>query len=137
MAKTFLDSTLTISPHKSLNSRRDFIPESDILCASETKILEGLFDQGVTQVRRIVIKKDSTRLHNKHIILTFNTPKLSATSKAGYWNYKIHPYIPNPLRCFQCQRFGYSQTSCRGQLISSNCVRWTFFHGLYSTAEMY
>ncbi|GFX63218.1 uncharacterized protein TNCV_3895431 [Trichonephila clavipes] len=29
---------------------------------------------------------------------------------------------PNHLRCFKCQRFGHSQTSCRGQLTCSRCV---------------
>ncbi|GFX48484.1 uncharacterized protein TNCV_583841 [Trichonephila clavipes] len=35
---------------------------------------------------------------------------------------KIHPYIPNPLRCFKCQRFGHSQTSRLGQLTYSRCA---------------
>ncbi|GFY33286.1 uncharacterized protein TNCV_1241361 [Trichonephila clavipes] len=122
MAKTFLDSTLTVTPHKSLNSTRGVISESDLLCVLETEILEGLSDHGVTQVRRITIKKDSTHLPTKHIILTFNSPKFPATIKAGYLNSKIRPYIPNPLRCFQCQRFGHSQTSCRGQLKCSRCM---------------
>ncbi|GFU06109.1 uncharacterized protein TNCV_4764491, partial [Trichonephila clavipes] len=122
MAKTFLDSTLTVSPHKSLNSSRGVISESDLLCASETEILERLSDQGVTQDRRITIKKDSKHLPTKHRILTFNSPKLPATIKTGYLNCKICPYIPNPLRCFQCPRFGHSQTSCRGQLTCSRCA---------------
>ncbi|GFW43718.1 uncharacterized protein TNCV_4770671 [Trichonephila clavipes] len=111
LAKTFI-STLTVTPHKSLNSCRGVISEPDNLCASEAEILEGLSDQGVTQVRSITILRDSTRLPTKHIILTFNSPKLPITIKAGYLNCKIRPYIPNPLRCFKCQRFGHSQTSC-------------------------
>ncbi|GFT94149.1 RNA-directed DNA polymerase from mobile element jockey [Trichonephila clavipes] len=42
--------------------------------------------------------------------------------QAGYLNCRIRPYIPNPLRCFKCQRFGHSQTSCRGQLTCSRCA---------------
>ncbi|GFW20864.1 uncharacterized protein TNCV_1050851 [Trichonephila clavipes] len=49
MAKTFLDSTLTVTPHKSLNCSRGVISESNLLCASEAEILEGLCDHGVTQ----------------------------------------------------------------------------------------
>ncbi|GFX51881.1 uncharacterized protein TNCV_3062991 [Trichonephila clavipes] len=49
-------------------------------------------------------------------------PKLPPTIKAGYLNCKIRPYIPNPLRCFKCQRFGHPQTSCRGQLTFSRCA---------------
>ncbi|GFV83794.1 uncharacterized protein TNCV_2555801 [Trichonephila clavipes] len=50
------------------------------------------------------------------------SPNLPATIKAGYLNCKIRPYIPNPLRCFKCQRLGHSQTSCRGQLTCSRCA---------------
>ncbi|GFT91753.1 uncharacterized protein TNCV_3438051, partial [Trichonephila clavipes] len=49
-------------------------------------------------------------------------PKLTTTIKAGYLNCNIRPYIPNPLRCFKCQRFGHSQTVCRGQLTCSRCA---------------
>ncbi|GFW63648.1 uncharacterized protein TNCV_4329361 [Trichonephila clavipes] len=41
-AKTFLDSSLTVTIHKSLNSCRGVISEVDLLCASEAEILEGL-----------------------------------------------------------------------------------------------
>ncbi|GFT69163.1 uncharacterized protein TNCV_2566181 [Trichonephila clavipes] len=50
-AKIFLDCPLIVTPHRSLNSCRGVIYEPDLLCASETEILEGLSDQGVTQVR--------------------------------------------------------------------------------------
>ncbi|GFT06937.1 putative RNA-directed DNA polymerase from transposon BS [Trichonephila clavipes] len=121
-AKTFLDSPLTISPHKSLNSSCGVISEPDLLSTPEAEILDGFSDQGVIQVRRITIKKDATIIPTKHLILTFNSPKLPCTIKAGYLNFKIRPYIPNPLRCFKCQRFGHSQTSCRGQLTCSRCA---------------
>ncbi|GFS53154.1 CCHC-type domain-containing protein [Trichonephila clavipes] len=122
MAKTFLDSTLTVTPHKSLNCSRDVISKSDLLCTSEAEILEGLSDQGVIQVRRITILRDSKRLPTKHIILTFNSPKLPTSIKARYLNCKIRPYVPNPLRCFKCQRSGHSQTAFRGQLTCSRCA---------------
>ncbi|GFV54037.1 uncharacterized protein TNCV_2768301 [Trichonephila clavipes] len=64
------DSPLSVTPHRSLNSCRGVISEPDLLCASETEILEELSDQDVTQ----------------------------------------------------CQRFGHSQTSCRGQLTCSRCA---------------
>ncbi|GFV26836.1 uncharacterized protein TNCV_3455071 [Trichonephila clavipes] len=122
LAKTFLDFPLTVNPHKSLNSCRGVISEPDLLSSSEAEILEGLSDQGVTQVRRISVKKDSSLFPTKNLILTFNSPKLPSNIKAGYLNCKVRPYIPNPLRCFKCQRFGHSQTSCRGQLTCSRCA---------------
>ncbi|GFU45941.1 RNA-directed DNA polymerase from mobile element jockey [Trichonephila clavipes] len=96
LAKSFLDSPLTLSPHKSLNTSRGVVSEPDLLSTPETEILDGFSDQGVIQ--------------------------LPSTIKAGYLNCKIRPYIPNPLRCFNCQSFGHSQTSCRGQLTCSRCA---------------
>ncbi|GFT76634.1 uncharacterized protein TNCV_3646441 [Trichonephila clavipes] len=122
LAKSFLNSSVTVFPHKSLNSCRGVISEPDLLGTSDSEILEGFSGQGVTQVRRITIKKDSTIIPTKHLILTFNSPTLPQTIKAGYLNCKIRPYIPNPLRCFKCQRFGHSQTACRGQLTCSRCA---------------
>ncbi|GFX96453.1 putative RNA-directed DNA polymerase from transposon BS [Trichonephila clavipes] len=122
LAKTFLNSPVNIIPHKSLNTSRGVISEPDLLATSEAEILEGFSNQGVIQVRRIRIKKDTTIIPTKHLILTFSSPTLPQTIKAGYLNCKIRPYIPNPLRCFKCQRFGHSQTACRGQLTCSRCA---------------
>ncbi|KFM67744.1 hypothetical protein X975_21863, partial [Stegodyphus mimosarum] len=41
--------------------------------------------------------------------------------KAGYLNCPVRPYIPNPMRCFQCQRFGHSKMSCRGSITCARC----------------
>ncbi|GFX44407.1 uncharacterized protein TNCV_1394281 [Trichonephila clavipes] len=120
--KTFLNSPLTISPQKSLNTSGGVIFELDLLSTPEAEIFDGFSDQGVIQVRRITIKKDNTIIPTKHLILTFNSSKLPTTIKAGYLNCKIRPYIPNPLRCFKCQRFRHSQTSCHGQLTCSICA---------------
>ncbi|GFW49191.1 uncharacterized protein TNCV_3057011 [Trichonephila clavipes] len=122
LAKTFLNLPLIVTPHKSLNSCRGVISEPDLMSTFESEILDGFSDQGVTRVRRIAIQKDSTILPTKHLILTFNSSQLPNTIKAGYLNCKIRPYIPNPPRCFKCQRFGHSQTSCRGQLTCSRCA---------------
>ncbi|GFW30474.1 putative RNA-directed DNA polymerase from transposon BS [Trichonephila clavipes] len=94
LTKTFLDCPLTVNLHRSLNSCRGVISETDLLCASEAEILEGLSDQEVTQVRRIKIKKDSSTFPTKNLILTFNSPKLSSNIKAGYLSCKVRPYIP-------------------------------------------
>ncbi|GFY31881.1 uncharacterized protein TNCV_2620181 [Trichonephila clavipes] len=57
LAKTFLNSPVNVSPHKTLNSCRGVISEPDLLSTPESEILEGFSDQGVIQVRRITIKR--------------------------------------------------------------------------------
>ncbi|XP_023233347.1 uncharacterized protein LOC111633050 [Centruroides sculpturatus] len=63
----------------------------------ESDIQIGLSDQGVIAVRHISIRRD------------------------GYLRCLVHPYIPNRLCCFKCQRFGHSQTSCRGKSLCAQC----------------
>ncbi|GFW64575.1 uncharacterized protein TNCV_3513971 [Trichonephila clavipes] len=101
MAKTFLDCPLIVCPPNSLNSCLGVESEPDLLSILEAEILEGLSDLGNTLV---TLKKDTAIIPTKHLILTFNSPKLPSTIKAGYLHCKIRPYIPNPLRCFKCQR---------------------------------
>ncbi|GFS74834.1 uncharacterized protein TNCV_1395321 [Trichonephila clavipes] len=107
------DSTLTVTPLRSLNCNRGVISEPDLLTTPEAEILDGFSDQVVIQVRRITIKKDATVITTKHLVLTFNSPNLPATIKAGYLNCKIRLYIPNPLRCYKCQRVSAADKGCR------------------------
>ena len=69
----------------------------------------------------ITINKNDNKITSKHLILTFNSPKLPKSIKAGYLNCNVRAYVPNPLCCFKCQRFGHSKTSCRGNLTCDHC----------------
>ncbi|XP_067133882.1 uncharacterized protein [Centruroides vittatus] len=106
------DITVTITPHASLNSSRGVISEIDLMSEDESDIQIGLADQGVIAVRRISICRDGKLIPTKHLILTFGKPTLPSFVTAGYLRCPVRPYVPNPLRCFKCQRFGHSQTSC-------------------------
>ncbi|GFW58785.1 uncharacterized protein TNCV_379681 [Trichonephila clavipes] len=65
--------------------------------------------------------RDGQVLNTKHLILTFSTPDLPQTVKMAYIRCPVRPYIPNPLRCFQCQRYGHSKNVCRGQPTCPRC----------------
>ncbi|GFX50979.1 uncharacterized protein TNCV_2733301 [Trichonephila clavipes] len=56
--KTFLDSYLTFTPRKSLNSCRDVISEANLLSALEAEILGGLSDQGGIQFGLAIHQND-------------------------------------------------------------------------------
>ncbi|GFQ91344.1 uncharacterized protein TNCT_420781 [Trichonephila clavata] len=112
---------VTISPHANLNFSRGVISESDLYNVPEEEILEGLREQKVCEVRRITIRRDGQIVKTKHLILTFACPDLPQTITAGYLRCSVRPYIPNPLRCFQCQRFGHSKTTCRGKPTCARC----------------
>ncbi|GBN64088.1 hypothetical protein AVEN_135943-1 [Araneus ventricosus] len=113
---------VTVNPHATLNSSKGVISCGELLNESVEKITEELSSQGVTHVRRITIRRDGQLLNTKHLILTFDSAKLPEHIKAGYMRLSVRTYIPNPLRCFKCQRFGHSKTSCRGTLTCARCA---------------
>ncbi|XP_023238545.1 uncharacterized protein LOC111637304 [Centruroides sculpturatus] len=112
---------VTVTPHGSLNSSRGVIIEIDLMSEDESDIQISLSDQGVIAVRRTFICRDGKLIPTKHLILTFRKPTLPSFVTAGYLRCPVHQYIPNPLRCFKCQRFGHSQTSCRGKSLCAQC----------------
>ena len=47
------------------------------------------------------------------IVLTFDSPKPPTSIRAAYLTLSVRPYVPNPMRCFKCQRFGHGKDRCR------------------------
>ncbi|XP_023216845.1 uncharacterized protein LOC111619372 [Centruroides sculpturatus] len=119
--KSLGEMGVLVTPHGSLNSSRGVISESDLMSEDESDLLTGLSDQVVTNVRRISIHRDGRVIPTKHLILTFNKPTLPSVITAGYLCCPVRPYIPNPLRCFKCQRFGHSQASYCGKNVCAQC----------------
>lgn len=116
-----VDVQVTAAPHRTLNTIRGVLSEDDLLHSSEEEILEGLRPSGVVAVKRIIFKRDGVETPSKHVILTFERHTLPAFVKAGYLHCRVRPYVPNPLRCFRCQRFGHGARSCRGKNICAKC----------------
>ncbi|GBM59057.1 hypothetical protein AVEN_48519-1 [Araneus ventricosus] len=111
-----------VCQHPTLNSSKGVISCGELLNVPIEEITEKLQSQGVSHVRRITIRRDGQHLNTKHLILTFSSAKLPEHIKAGYIRLSVKVYIPNPLRCFQCQRFGHSKSSCRGTLTCARCA---------------
>ena len=116
------DIEVVVLPHIYLNTCRGVISAADLLNASTDEILDNLKSQKVCGVKRITVRRDDKFINMKHLILTFATPDLPEYVKAAYMNLPVRPFIPNPLRCFQCQRFGHSKIACRGKLTCARCA---------------
>ena len=53
--------------------------------------------------------------------MTFESPSIPNTINVGPYRMKVDQYIPNPTRCFQCQKFGHGKQSCRGHAKCYRC----------------
>ncbi|XP_055940889.1 uncharacterized protein LOC129971293 [Argiope bruennichi] len=113
---------ISVSAHTSLNSSKGVITCGELFHTSIEEITNDLKPEGVIHVRRISIRRDGQLLPTKHLVLTFQMPTLPEVVKIGYMRLKVRPFIPNPLRCFQCQRFGHPKIACRGTLTCARCA---------------
>ncbi|GBO18982.1 hypothetical protein AVEN_275680-1 [Araneus ventricosus] len=109
------------SPHHTLNHSKGVVSESEFQRDLEEDLLDCLKNQNVIVVKRITLKRNGQNFPTKHLILTFNNPTLPKSVKIAYINCPVKPYIPDPIRCFKCQKFGHTITACRSN--KENCAR--------------
>ena len=118
---TLSNVPIKVSPHSSLNSSKGVVRSRDLEGIEDNEICKHLSSQNVTYVKRINLCKFPTNT----LILTFDRPILPKSIKAGYLNIPVEPYIPNPLCCFNCQKFGHGQNTCRNKLTCAHCGNLT------------
>ena len=113
-----VDVPIRISPHKSLNFKKGIIICRDLRGCSDDEILksEGVKEQGITAVRRFKIKKQGELVDTSTFLITFGLGTLPQYIKLAYLCVPVEMHIPNPMRCFLCQRF-----NCRRKFTCAHC----------------
>jgi len=114
---------VAVSAHRTLNSSKGVIRSRDVARCDKQEIIDNLRSQGVTDAVVVMVKtgnSDERRITNT-VILSFNKPQPPTHIKAGYLRILVAPYVPNPLRCFQCQKFGHGRQYCKGEQVCSRC----------------
>jgi len=103
-----------VSPHRSLNTSRGVIRSRDIADCNVEEIVEELQPHGVTAASIIHVRDGDSRRRTNTVVLTFASPQPPKHITAGYLRVPVEPYIPNPLRCFNCQKYGHSSSGETG-----------------------
>ena len=121
--QTFLDIEVDADAHHSLNTSKGVIRDhhQDLKDMTDEDIRKELSTQGVLKVNRFILKKDGKEIKTNTLFLTFDFPKPPEKIKIGYYIANVQPYIPNPLRCFQCQKFGHSKRWCKNKPACWKC----------------
>ena len=123
-AKMILDTTILINTevkataHRSLNTSKGVIRDygRDLYSMTESDILKEFATQGVENVSQFILKKEGKEIKTNTWFLTFSTPVPPEKLRIGYYFVEVKRYIPNPLRCYQCQEFGHSKKFCKKHL---------------------
>ena len=72
------------------------------------------------QTQRIIAVKRISMCYSLYV-LTIKRRNIPKKINIGYLKKETRPYIPNPQRCFQCQKFGHTRNSCKGKAVCAGC----------------
>ena len=85
----------------------------DLADMSEVEIRDELKDQGVVGVNRVTLKKERKVISTNTLFLTFGSPDLPKEITVGYLKVKVALFVPNPMRCFNCNKSGHTSQRCK------------------------
>ena len=115
----FIDRPVRVSIHKTLNSSRGVIRCRDFADMSEVEIRDELKDQGVVGVNRVTLKKEGKVIPTNTLFLTFGSAEVPKEITVGYLKVKVALFVPNPMRCFSCNKFGHTSQRCK---VAAKCT---------------
>jgi hypothetical protein len=112
---------IQVERHVTLNSSWGDFSTNALDGLSDEVVQSFLPDQSVSRANRLTGKRDDKPFPLRTIFLTFEVPDLPSHVYLGYERVPVRAYIPNPIRCFSCQKFGQTQQLYTSDITYSNC----------------
>lgn len=85
------------------------------------EIKANLKGGSVKNVRRLQVNRDGTKRDSESILLEFVGEMLPRKVTLGFMSYNVREYVPMPMRCYNCQRFGHTAKTCKGKRRCARC----------------
>ena len=73
----------------------------------------------MVEVNRVTLKKEGKVISTYTLFLTFGSPELPKEITVGYLKVKVALFVPNPMRCFNCNKFGHTSQRCK---VAAKCT---------------
>ena len=110
--------------HQSLNYSKGTVHSRAFGTELIQTIKDDLRSQGVVEVERMKTKRNGVVIGTDRYILTFNQPRPPRVIRCNLWTEElVELYIPQPMRCIRCWRYGHTQAHCRRQIpVCSRCA---------------
>ena len=108
--------------HESLNTSKGTIYAPILKGLSEDEIIDGLKDQGVTQVYKVKKSTTDGYVPSGLLIITFNKTCLPSHIFVGFERIAVSTFYPSPMKCKRCHLLGHTIKRCRSPTeICNNC----------------
>jgi len=107
--------------HATLNYTKGTIYAPYLIKVEEEEIIKELKDEGVVGAYKFQSYKDNKLAPNGIILLTFDRFHTPNKINICWHSVKVREYVPNPMRCKNCQRLGHTTKRCNKPASCVNC----------------
>ena len=120
-AHSFANEECEVIQDERLNSSKGTIHAYDLIDLSEDEVVGWLGEFGVVGAKRFTRKTNGKVENTPTILLTFNKPSCPGKLQLDYVTYHVSTYIPNPMMCYRCGRYGHPEARCRNEPMCLQC----------------
>jgi hypothetical protein len=119
---TIMNCSVEIKSHPTLNQTQGTIFAPDLMHLSSEELTEDWTNQGhkIKKVYRFQRKEDGIFKLTPKLLITFDGLNLPETIWHGFRRYSTQIFIPNPMRCFKCNKIDHTGKNYRSQF--DTCV---------------
>ena len=120
-ATMFGDEQCSIERDNKLNQSKGTIYATDLVELTEDEVVGWLKKFGVVAAKRFTKNIEGRTEKTPTILLTFNKPNCPDKLEYDYVVYRVEKYVPNPLICHRCGKYGHHEVGCGKERICLRC----------------
>ena len=121
----FANEECEVTHDRKLNTSRGTIRAYDLEDLTEDEVVGWLKDFGVVRAKRFTRRENGKVCSTPTILLTFDRPSCPTKLQLDYVTYHVQRYIPNPMMCYRCGKFGHpegtDEKGCKKPRICLRC----------------
>lgn len=75
----------------------------------------------IVGARRLLMNREGNRMESLSVEIRFDGAILPDKVKLGFISYSVRPFVPPPLRCYNCQKYGHVAMVCKAKKRCARC----------------